>query len=108
MIGLVAAYALGRSRRRRDCNPLRHDPEYQMYETGVVIGLAFMLFAWPIPMAYWLHRSAHNWWLTVIVPSLTAIVCLALPVLWVIAAALAIAYWWTRLEAADAKRSIGR
>lgn len=103
MLGLIAGYAYGKSRgRRAAARPT--DPAYSVWETGVVLGLVFMLVAWPVCAGYWIYRSTRNWWMALLLPLLFGTVGLALPLLWLVGAGICVAYWMTRLQAVDEAR----
>ena len=107
MLGLIAAYAVGRSRGRRQCerDALRYDPEYQAYEAGVVFGIVILLVAWPIACAIWLWQATRNWWRAIGVPVGAALIGVAFIPLWVLGALVSIGIWLTRLQAADERRA---
>lgn len=104
MLGLIAAYAYGKSRARRAATrPV--DPDYSVWETGVVLGMVFMLVSWPVCAGYWLYRSTRNWWLALLLPIMLGTVALALPILWLVGAGVCVAVWMTHLQAADEART---
>ena len=83
---------------------MRYDPDYQVYETGVVLGIVFLLFAWPITLGYWLWRGTRNWWISLGLPTLAGLIGAAVIPLWLLGAVICIVVWFMRLQAADERR----
>lgn len=94
MISEYVAYRIGKSAgRRRACDDLSYDPDYQVFEFVVLMRWVFLAAAWPAHLGRWLFRTFGNVWVAIGLGFFLVILGIAMPVGYMVVGLLYASVW---------------